>query len=88
MRAFCWDRLVPSMDKYSKIEKYVVASDVGCRDGIGIEVYSGNKMLLEVFRDDTKKTREVTLYKKELDLELVEQAITLFKKEIPWEFQE
>ena len=45
-------------------------------------------MLLEVFRDDTKKTREVTLFKKELDLELVEQAIALFKKEIPWEFQE
>lgn len=76
------------MDKYSKIEKYVVASDVGNRDGIGIEIYSGNEMLLEVFRDDTKKTREVTLYKKELDLELVEQAVALFKKEIPWEFQE
>lgn len=30
------------------------------QDGIGIEVYSGNDMLLEVFRDDTKKTREVT----------------------------
>ena len=77
------------MNEYSKIEKYIVASDVGFgRDGIGIEFYSGNDMLMEVFRDDTKKTREVTLYKKELDLELVEQAITLFKKEIPWEFQE
>jgi hypothetical protein len=77
------------MAEYSKIEKYIVASDVGDgRDGIGIEVYSGNEMLLEVFRDDSKKTREVSLYKKELDLELVEQAIALFKKEIPWEFQE
>ncbi|QYX66390.1 hypothetical protein K2227_08745 [Shewanella putrefaciens] len=77
------------MDENSKIEKYIVVSDVGLgRDGIGIEVYSGNDMLMEVFRDDTKKNREVTLYKKELDLELVEQAIALFKKEIPWEFQE
>ncbi|MGE6454514.1 hypothetical protein ACQKC5_19245 [Shewanella baltica] len=77
------------MDENSKIEKYIVASDVGLgRDGIGIELYSGNDMLMEVFRDDTKKTREVTLYKKELDLELVEQTIALFKKEIPWEFQE
>lgn len=84
-----WDRRETSMDEYSKIEKYIVASDVGAdRDGIGIEIYSDNEMLLEVFRDDTKKTREVTLYKKELDLELVEQAIALFKKEIPWEFQE
>ncbi|EGQ7984314.1 hypothetical protein HJA60_004410 [Vibrio vulnificus] len=77
------------MEENSKIEKYIVASDVGLgRDGIGIEVYSGNDMLMEVFRDDTKKTREVTRYKEELDLELVEQTIALFKKEIPWEFQE
>lgn len=77
------------MVEYPKIENYVVASDVGSgRDGIGVEVYSGNELLLEVFRDDTKKAREVTLYKKDLDLELVEQAIALFKKEIPWEFQE
>lgn len=77
------------MNKYPKIENYVIASDVGTdRDGIGIEVYSGNEMLLEVFRDDTKKTREVTLFKTELELELVEQAISLFKAEIPWEFQD
>lgn len=88
MKLLCGDRWVTNMDKYPKIEKYVVASDVGSRDGIGIEIYSGNNMLLEIFRDDTKKTREVTLYKKELDLELVEQAIALFRKEIPWEFQE
>lgn len=77
------------MDEYPKIEKYIVASDVGSgRDGIGVEVYSSNEMILEVFRDDSKKVREVTLYKKDLDLELVEQAIALFKTEIPWDFQE
>ncbi|ABK50239.1 hypothetical protein Shewana3_4022 [Shewanella sp. ANA-3] len=76
------------MGEHSKLEKYIIASDVGgSRDGIGIEVYSGSEILMEVFRDDTQKTREVTLYKKDLDLELVEQAIDLFKKEIPWEFQ-
>ncbi len=78
-----------SMDEYSKIEQCIVASDVGSgRDGIGIEIYSGGDMLLEIFRDDTKKTREVTFYKKELDLELVEQAIKQFRNKIPWEFQE
>lgn len=76
------------MGEHSKLEKYIIASDVGgSRDGIGIEVYYGSEILMEVFRDDTQKTREVTLYKKDLDLELVEQAIALFKKEIPWEFQ-
>ena len=74
--------------EFSKIESYVIASDVGDRDGIGVEVYSGKDMLLEVFRDDTKKTREVTLYRRDLDLELVEQAIALFKKEIQWDFQD
>ena len=72
----------------SKIEKYIIASDVGDRDGIGIEIYSGNDMLLEVFRDDSKKAREVTLYRENLDLDLVEQSIALFKREIPWEFQD
>jgi hypothetical protein len=73
---------------FSKIEKYVIASDVGSRDGIGVEIYSGETMLLEIFRDDTKKKMEVTLYQKELDLELVEQAIALFKKEIPNEYED
>ncbi|GAB5478819.1 MAG: hypothetical protein Marn2KO_22860 [Marinobacter nauticus] len=75
-------------NEFPKVERYVIASDVSGRDGIGIEVYSGDEMLLEVFRDDTKKVREVTLYQKDLNLALVEQAIELFKKEIPWEFQE
>ncbi|MFB2636951.1 hypothetical protein ACE02P_02795 [Shewanella bicestrii] len=72
----------------SKIEKYVIASDVGSRDGIGVEIYSGETMLMEIFRDDTKKKMEVTLYQKELDLELVEQAIALFKKEISNEYED
>ncbi len=72
----------------SKIEKYVIASDVGSRDGIGVEIYSGETMLMEIFRDDTTKKMEVTLYQKELDLELVEQAIALFKKEIPNEYED
>ena len=75
-------------NNFSKIEKYVIASDVGSRDGIGVEIYSGETILIEIFRDDTKKKMEVTLYQKELDLELVEQAIALFKKEIPSEYED
>jgi hypothetical protein len=73
---------------FSRIEKYVIASDVGSRDGIGVEIYSAETMIMEIFRDDTKKRIEVTLYQKELDLELVEQAIALFKKEIPSEYED
>ncbi len=65
---------------------YVVASDVSQRDGVGIEVYLDGELILELFRDDTQHTREVTTYRKEVPLEIVEHAIALFKKEIPWNF--
>ena len=49
-----------------EIESYTIASDVGDRDGIGVEFYCHGKMIMEIFRDDTKRTREVTLYKKHM----------------------
>jgi len=72
------------------LSKYdvVIASDVSDRDGIGIEVSLNDELVLEIFRDDTKKKREVTLYKKDLQLELIEESIEKFKKDIPWEFQD
>jgi len=66
----------------------VIASDVSGRDGIGIEVSLNDELVLEIFRDDTKRKREVTLYKKDLQLELIEESIEKFKKDIPWEFQD
>ena len=68
--------------------KVVVASDVNTRDGIGVEIYLGDELFVEIFRDDTKKSREVTLYKKDVPLELLEESISIFKKEIPWDFIE
>jgi len=66
--------------------KVVVASDVSKRDGIGVEIYLGDELILEIFRDDTKRAREVTLYKRDLPLDLVEESISIFKREIPWGF--
>ena len=66
--------------------KFVVASDVSNRDGVGIEVYLDNELILEIFRDDSKRKREVTLYKKDLDLDVIERSIEKFKNEIQWEF--
>ena len=71
------------MDSNPQI-KVVVASDVSDRDGIGVEIYLGDELALEIFRDDTKKTREVTLYKKGVPLNVVEESIAIFKREIPW----
>ena len=66
----------------------VIASDVSERDGIGMEIYQNDELVLEIFRDDGKKTREVTLFKEGIKLEIIEESIVKFKKEIPWEFQE
>ena len=74
--------------EFLEIESYTIASDVGDRDGIGVEFYCHGKMIMEIFRDDTKRTREVTLYKKELPIALVEKAIQIFKQEIPEEFED
>lgn len=65
----------------------VVASDVsGGRDGIGVEISMNGEVVLEIFRDDTKKSREVTLFKQDVPLAVVEESIAIFKKEIPWDF--
>ena len=69
-----------------KPDRVEIASDVNQRDGIGIEVYRNNEMVLEIFRDDTDKTRTVTFYKKDIPLELIQESIETFKKEIPWDF--
>jgi hypothetical protein len=64
----------------------IVASDVRERDGIGVEIYRNNELVVEIFRDDTKKTRTVTIFKENISLELLEECIQIYKKEIPWNF--
>lgn len=68
-------------------DRVIVASDVnGDRDGIGIEIYRDDKLVVEIFRDDTKRTRTVTLFQHDISLELLEESIQTFKKEIQWDF--
>ena len=64
----------------------VIASDIATRDGIGIELYENGEIILEVFRDDSRKTREITLYKRDIPIEIVEEALEVFRKEIPRDF--
>ena len=67
-------------------DRTVIASDVSERDGIGVEIYRDNKLVVEIFRDDTKLTRTVTIFNKEIGLDLLEESIAIFKTEIPWDF--
>ncbi len=64
----------------------VVASDVHERDGIGVEIYQNNELIIEIFRDDTKKTRTIQVFKENVSLELMEASIRKFKEKISWEF--
>jgi len=68
------------------IDRVIIASDVNERDGIGVEIYQNNKLIAEIFRDDTDKTRTIRVFKENISLELMEECIKTFKKEIPWEF--
>ncbi|MFD1015709.1 hypothetical protein [Winogradskyella rapida] len=68
------------------IDRAIIASDVNERDGIGVEIYQNNKLIAEIFRDDTDKTRTIRVFKENISLELMEECIKTFKKEIPWEF--
>ncbi|WP_177764454.1 hypothetical protein [Flavobacterium sp. I3-2] len=68
-------------------DRVIITSDVsGDRDGIGVEIYRDDKLIVEIFRDDTKRTRIVTLFQQDISLELIEESIQIFKKEIPWNF--
>ena len=65
-----------------------VASSVSDRDGIGVEICRDGSIVCEIFRDDTKRTREIWISKHEVCLEEMEGFIQIFKDEIPWEFIE
>lgn len=67
-------------------DRVTIASDVSSRDGIGVEIYRDDKLVIEIFRDDTKRTRTVTLFQQDIPLDLLEESIQTFKKEIPWDF--
>ena len=67
-------------------DKFVIASDVHHRDGIGIEFYLKGKCVLEIFRDDENERRYITFFQKEIELEQLECYIDKFKQEIEWDF--
>ena len=68
-----------------KKDRVIVASDVE-RDGIGIEVYRNDEMVVEIFRSDSAKTRTISVFKESISLELMEESVAIFKKEIPWDY--
>ena len=68
------------------IEKTLVISGVGNRAGIGVEFYLDDELVAEIFRNDIEKSRKIVLHK-EIGIEKVEEYISIFKREIPWDFK-
>jgi len=69
-------------------DRVIIASDVNERDGIGVEIYRNDELIAEIFRDDTEKTRTIRIFKENISLELMEECIQTFKKEISWDYIE
>ncbi|MBO6572271.1 hypothetical protein GYB29_06245 [bacterium] len=62
-----------------------VVSNISERDGMGIEVWSKEKILIEIFRDDENEDVNITLFEESLPLNLIEECVEYFKSEIPKE---
>jgi hypothetical protein len=57
---------------------------VGCEGGV--EIFRGRKLLCEIFRDDTDRTRIVWLAEQTMALDELEGFIRIFREEIDWDF--
>lgn len=63
------------------LEIIITSCSLGERDGIGIEVWFQDTLLIEIFRDELKASNIVTTYD-DIPLEIVEYSIKKFKLEI------
>ncbi len=66
----------------------IITSDVNERDGIWVEINYQGQFIMEIFRDDTKKTRTISNINKQIPLELMEKCIEIFKENIDLDFIE
>ena len=67
----------------------IIASDV-IRDGIGLEIWekSSNSMIVEIFRNDSKRQIEFLSEKADVPLDLIEKSIEIFNEKIGRDFQD
>ncbi|WP_121347074.1 hypothetical protein [Gillisia mitskevichiae] len=70
----------------SNKEEILIISDTNERDGMGLEVWKNDKLILEIFTDDCKKTRTITFYENEIPFEDMERYMIRYKKDL-WEFE-
>ncbi|WP_031425535.1 hypothetical protein [Flavimarina sp. Hel_I_48] len=61
-------------------EEILIASDD--RDGLGMEVWQNDRLLVEIFRDDQLRTRTITFYLKKFRLTKWKNTSKYLKKKI------
>ena len=49
-------------------------------------MYQNDELILEIFRNDFKRTRDVTMFKPNISLDLIENSINIFKEKINYNF--
>ncbi|MGI2070202.1 hypothetical protein [Shewanella baltica] len=67
----------------SKGLKAFIISDNFVRNGIGVEFYIDNKLIVEIFRDDNEHAKMLSVFEQPVSLELIEECITLFNELVP-----
>ena len=67
----------------------ILASDV-IRDGLGLELWNKNenKLLIEIFRNDSKKKIEFYSEKSDLPFEIIEKLLEEFELKVGRQFQD
>lgn len=68
------------MDSANK--KIIIFTDTLNRDGIGIELYINDIMILEIFRDDSANQKYINLFQKDVSLDIIEECISIFNRDI------
>ncbi|CAD6364365.1 hypothetical protein N5094_02505 [Shewanella putrefaciens] len=63
--------------------KALIISDDVIRNGIGVEFYIDDKLIVEIFRDDNEHTKMLSVFEQPVSLELIEECVTLFKELVP-----
>ena len=73
----------------NKEYELIIASDV-IRDGIGLEIWdkASNSIIIEIFRNDSKKRIDFFSEKVDVSLELIEKSIEIFNEKIGRDFQD
>lgn len=66
-------------------EEIIIISDTNERNGMGLEVWKNDRLILEIFTDDTEKTRTMTFYEKEMPFKDMERYMIRYKNDL-WDF--